>query len=48
MAMLAPFPFPLIGYGASPVLGFGLALGAASRANQIGIRHHLEMLDRMR
>ncbi|RNJ63294.1 MAG: hypothetical protein EDM03_02430 [Porphyrobacter sp. IPPAS B-1204] len=27
-AMLAPFPFPLIGYGASPILGFGLALGA--------------------
>jgi cell division protein FtsW (lipid II flippase) len=27
-AVLAPFPFPLIGYGASPILGFGLALGA--------------------
>lgn len=27
-AILAPFPFPLIGYGASPILGFGLALGA--------------------
>lgn len=46
MAMLAPFPYPLIGYGASSILGFGLALGAASRANQIGIRHHLEILDR--
>lgn len=46
MAMLAPFPYPLIGYGASPIIGFGLALGAASRANQIGIRHHLEILDR--
>jgi hypothetical protein len=27
-AMLGPFPFPLIGYGASPILGFALALGA--------------------
>jgi hypothetical protein len=26
MACLAPFPFPLIGYGASPILGLGLAL----------------------
>lgn len=31
-AVLAPFPFPLIGYGASPILGFGLALGAAGIA----------------
>jgi len=31
-AMLAPFPFPLIGYGASPILGFGLALGAIAAA----------------
>lgn len=30
MAMLAPFPFPLIGYGASPIIGFGLALAAMS------------------
>lgn len=27
MAILGPFPFPLIGYGASPILGFALALG---------------------
>jgi cell division protein FtsW (lipid II flippase) len=27
-AVLAPFPFPLIGYGASSILGFGLALSA--------------------
>lgn len=27
MAMIAPFPFPLIGYGAASILGFGLALG---------------------
>ncbi|WP_301751245.1 hypothetical protein [uncultured Erythrobacter sp.] len=26
-AVLAPFPYPLIGYGAAPILGFGLALG---------------------
>lgn len=32
MACLAPFPFPLIGYGASPILGFGLALSAAGTA----------------
>lgn len=31
-ALIAPFPFPLIGYGASPILGFGLALGAAGTA----------------
>jgi hypothetical protein len=30
MAAIAPFPFPLIGYGASPILGFGLALGATT------------------
>lgn len=28
MAMIAPFPFPLIGYGASPILGLGFALAA--------------------
>lgn len=31
MACLAPFPYPLIGYGAAPILGFGLALGAIAR-----------------
>ncbi|WP_296716025.1 hypothetical protein [Erythrobacter sp.] len=31
MAVIAPFPYPLIGYGASPILGFGLALGASAR-----------------
>ncbi|TAD83262.1 MAG: hypothetical protein EAY70_02450 [Sphingomonadales bacterium] len=31
MACLAPFPFPLIGYGASPILGFALALSAAGK-----------------
>jgi hypothetical protein len=34
MAILAPFPYPLIGYGASPILGFGLALGAGLRNTQ--------------
>ena len=28
MAVIAPFPFPLIGYGAAPILGVALALGA--------------------
>lgn len=27
IAMMAPYPTPLIGYGAAPILGFGLALG---------------------
>jgi hypothetical protein len=36
MAMVAPFPFPLIGYGASPILGFGLALGALSTKSRTG------------
>ena len=34
MACLAPFPFPLIGYGASPILGFGLALSAMGTARK--------------
>lgn len=34
MACLAPFPFPLIGYGASPILGLALALSAAGTARQ--------------
>ena len=31
MAVIAPFPYPLIGYGAAPILGIGLALGATAR-----------------
>lgn len=31
MAVIAPFPYPLIGHGAAPILGFGLALGASRR-----------------
>jgi hypothetical protein len=34
IACLAPFPFPLIGYGASPILGFALALSAAGTARE--------------
>lgn len=34
MAAIAPFPFPLIGYGAAPILGFGLALGAMARPSK--------------
>jgi cell division protein FtsW (lipid II flippase) len=33
-AVIAPFPFPLIGYGASPILGFGLALGAIAASTK--------------
>lgn len=46
MAMIAPFPYPLIGYGASPILGFGLALGATARADQIKVGQFLEILER--
>jgi peptidoglycan/LPS O-acetylase OafA/YrhL len=48
MALVGPFPFPLIGHGAAPILGFGLALGAATRRDQFGIAEHLETLDRAR
>jgi len=34
MACLAAFPFPLIGYGASPILGLALALSAAGTARR--------------
>lgn len=34
MAAIGPFPYPLIGYGASPILGFGLALGAIAHSEQ--------------
>ncbi len=33
-AMLGPFPYPLIGYGASPILGFGLAFGFCAERGQ--------------
>lgn len=46
MAMIASFPYPLIGYGASPILGFGLALGATARAHQIKVGQFLEILER--
>jgi cell division protein FtsW (lipid II flippase) len=46
MAMIAPFPFPLIGYGASPILGFGLALGAAARRDQLRAGEFLDLMDR--
>ncbi|WP_017666392.1 hypothetical protein [Porphyrobacter sp. AAP82] len=48
MALVAPFPFPLIGHGAAPILGFGLALGAARRHDQFGIAEYLETLGRAR
>lgn len=35
MAVLAPFPFPLIGYGASPILGLALALSAAGKSQHM-------------
>jgi len=37
MACIAPFPFPLIGYGASPILGFALALSATGTARRARI-----------
>jgi hypothetical protein len=38
MAILAPFPYPLIGYGAAPILGFGLALGASRHGQPCGAK----------
>jgi hypothetical protein len=35
MACLAPLPFPLIGYGAAPILGFALGLAGASPRPEI-------------
>lgn len=34
MAMISHYPTPLIGYGASPVLGFAMAIGLAHHANR--------------
>lgn len=34
MAMMSHYPFPLIGYGAAPILGYGLALGLVRKAAQ--------------
>lgn len=34
MAVIAPFPYPLIGYGAAPIIGFALALGALGDQRQ--------------
>ena len=33
-AMMAPYPMPLIGYGAAPILGFGLAFGLNRKTPQ--------------
>lgn len=46
MAILAPFPYPLIGYGAAPILGFGLALGAAARREQLKRGELLDVITR--
>jgi cell division protein FtsW (lipid II flippase) len=46
MATVAPFPYPLIGYGASSILGFGLALGATVRREQSKIAQFVEVLER--
>ena len=34
MALLSHYPTPLVGYGAAPVIGFGLALGLARHQSQ--------------
>jgi hypothetical protein len=44
----APFPFPLIGYGAAPILGFALALGASARRDQLRTGELIERVDRLR
>ncbi|KPF64504.1 hypothetical protein IP79_05050 [Porphyrobacter sp. AAP60] len=38
IAFIAPFPYPLIGYGAAPILGFGLALGASRHVTPVGTK----------
>lgn len=48
VAIIAPFPFPLIGYGAAPILGFALALGATARRDQLRMGELLERVDRLR
>jgi hypothetical protein len=45
-ATLAPFPYPLIGYGAAPILGFALALGAMVREDQSAATGPSEVVDR--
>lgn len=47
-AVIAPYPYPLIGYGASPILGFGLALGAAARREQLRVTELFELMERTR
>jgi hypothetical protein len=47
-AMIAPFPFPLIGYGAAPILGFALALGATARRDQLRTGETIERVNRLR
>ncbi len=46
MAVIAPFP--LIGYGAAPILGFALALGATARRDQLNAGELIEVVDRTR
>jgi hypothetical protein len=48
VALTAPFPFPLIGYGAAPILGFALALGASARRDQLRVGELIEAMDRLR
>jgi hypothetical protein len=48
VAVAAPFPFPLIGYGAAPILGFALALGASARRDQLRVGELIEAKDRLR
>lgn len=38
MAIIGPFPYPLIGYGASAILGFGLALGVTASGVSVNTR----------
>jgi hypothetical protein len=47
VAMIAPFPFPLIGYGAAPILGFALALGASACRDQLRTGELIELVDRL-
>ncbi|WP_120715950.1 hypothetical protein [Tsuneonella amylolytica] len=48
MAMIAPYPTPLIGYGVAPILGFALAIGAVPGKRQRSTGDLLDIAWRVR
>lgn len=47
-ALMGPYPYPLIAYGPASILGFGLALGALPRKDQMKGSAFMEIMDRNR